>query len=216
MRKLLCMIMLISIMVIGTTAPGFSWEWDYKYYTPTQDFGVSYSGSFTSSYSGFGSSYSTAWGSNDSGVEVNTWADSGSNSTSSWASSSAISFSTACDDTDEDGVCDEDDSCPDTELDDIVDQYGCSLGQACICNDEWEPGGPGSYQTCIVDWAQSLVEDGIIDPGIGCFSSIAGQAKCGSPVGAFCEPGHPNYDQNNIGITCPDWAEPVYDVCFES
>jgi len=120
-----------------------------------------------------------------------------------------------CDDQDQDGECDEWDECPDTELGDIVDQYGCSLAQECPCSDEFIPGGPGLYQTCIVDWAQSLVENGIIDPGIGCFSEIAGQAKCGSPVGPFCDPGHAQYDPNDIGEVCPPWTEPIYDVCFE-
>jgi hypothetical protein len=128
-------------------------------------------------------------------------------------------FGCECEDTDLDGICDEDDDCKQTEEGDVVDQWGCSLEQACPCSDVFIPGGPGLYQDCIVGnpdgWARSVVSTRIIDPGLGCFSAIAGQAKCGSPVGAKCEPGHPNYDQSNIGTICPEWAEPLYDICFE-
>jgi len=115
-----------------------------------------------------------------------------------------------CTDVDDDGICDDIDPC----LDDPSN--GCSINDLCACENPWTPGGPGSYQNCVLDAGNDFIDSGIANPpnGIGCFSSIAGPAPCGSPAGAKCEPGHPQYDENNVGTDCPPYYEPDYSECF--
>ena len=56
----------------------------------------------------------------------------------------------------------------------------CILDRECPCGAPPPP--HGDYQSCIVHWAQELVDDGIIEPGIGtCYVSIAADSECGMP-----------------------------------
>ncbi len=56
----------------------------------------------------------------------------------------------------------------------------CVLDRECPCGPPPPP--HGDYQSCIVHWANELVDQGVIEPGIGqCYAQIAADSNCGMP-----------------------------------
>ncbi len=81
-------------------------------------------------------------------------------------------------DSDDDGIPDNADECLGTPAGEVVNASGCSIGQLCPCENDWE--NHGGYVSCVAHISEAFVAEGLItEDEKDAIVSQAARSSCG-------------------------------------